>query len=242
MLKSKFASQVAIQSGLVVLGTMLLYAILQYRWGEASLAELLLRHAWHSLAITILVFLFLQWRLTRLVYHPIESILEHGHEMANGVFRFKRYPTTGNELEDIMHTMNFMAAHLERAKATPWKHYAESIDTFLEMIQSREDLPIEIQAEIKMISDNLHNMEFSVAQHLPRIRPSKPAGVMGSAKDRDNPVESQGANSAVASVKTISTSEDLSWALDDLGKEAARRRNDHIKDREIPLHPTRKCG
>lgn len=167
-MKSKLALQISRQAGMIIFGSMLLYAMVLTDFNADQIDSLFFRHAWHSLAIGILIYLFLQWRLRTVIFRPLQTVLEHGHEMAHGQFRFKHYPQTQNEFDELMHTMNYLSAHLEHSRQTPWTEYANTIDSFLTMIRSREDLPIDVQADLCLVIDNLRNMEWAVSQSLQR--------------------------------------------------------------------------
>jgi hypothetical protein len=182
-MRAKLTYQIALQSALAVFGGMLAYALYQSWSGGVNAFELIGRHAWHSLALGLLIFLFLHWRLKKLVYDPIEAIIEHGQQMAVGTFEYRQYPRTDNELEEIMETMNIIAAHLNLAKQTPWKEYAETMERALRAIRLLWDPPPDLLAEIQMVRDNLRKMEFSISQNLPHKgrerRPAQPLTASG---------------------------------------------------------------
>ena len=106
-MRSKLTLQIAVQRAMVIFGGMIAYASWEH-WGDSvGASRLLLPHLWHALTLGFLIFMFLQWRLQSLVYRPLAAVSKHGHEMAAGRFRYRAYPKTNNELEEVMWTMNF---------------------------------------------------------------------------------------------------------------------------------------
>lgn len=173
-MKNRIARQLTFKVALVIFGGMLVYAAFQYLSGQAGPVELLFRHLWHTVVLGVLIYVFLMLWLRTALLKPINQIVVHANRLSQGVFQRWNYSKSRNEIDQVTAMMNRMADHLNLIKQTSWRKYAETIESHLESLRGREDLPLQVQSELADIRDSLRKMDVAI---------------MGFAENLSNPAE-----------------------------------------------------
>lgn len=161
-MESRIARQLTLNVALVILGGMLIYAAFQYLFEQTSPVELLIRHLWHTVLLGVFIYVFLMMWLRAALLRPLNQIVAHANRLSKGVFQRWNYTKSRNEIDQVTAMMNRLADHLNAIRRTPWMKYAETIESHLESLSDRVDLPLQVHGELADIRDSLRKMDVAV--------------------------------------------------------------------------------
>ena len=161
-MKNRLARQLTFKVAACILGGMLIYAAFQYLSGQGGPVELIFRHVWHTAVLGGLIYVFLILWLRSALLKPINQIAAHANQLSKGVFQRWNYTKSRNEIDQVTSMMNRLADHLNAIRRTPWRKYAETIESHLESLRDREDLSLQVHGELVDIRDSLLKMDVAI--------------------------------------------------------------------------------
>jgi hypothetical protein len=168
-MKRQLTWRITLAAAAVIFGTMLVWAVVSHDAQRPGPLSMVLEHLGHTVVLGILIYAVLRWRSWSLIVRPIADALLRASPAPNSTLvetiRDAGLPDqVQNEMDSPENVMDVIAAHLEFVKNTGWKNQADSIEFYLDHLQSGVDVPEHLYATLLVTLRHLRNMEAAATR------------------------------------------------------------------------------
>ena len=169
VVKRALTWRITLAAAAVIFGTMLVWAVVSRDAQRPGPISMVLEHLGHTVVLGILIYAVLRWRSRSLIVRPIADALLHARPTEKPTPAETPgdagLPDQGqNEMDSPETVMDVIAAHLEFVKNTGWKNQADSIEFYLDHLQSGVDVPEHLYATLLVTLRHLRNMEAAATR------------------------------------------------------------------------------